>query len=83
MEYSDVKTLYDNSIRKITTVRTDFRRYLYSQINWDNRLIGIKGGRGVGKTTLILQHIKESFTDLEKVLYVSMDDLLFTLIGHI
>ena len=78
MEYSDVKTLYDNSIRKITTVRTDFRRYLYSQINWDNRLIGIKGGRGVGKTTLILQHIKESFTDLEKVLYVSMDDLWFS-----
>ncbi|MBO4738567.1 MAG: ATP-binding protein [Bacteroidales bacterium] len=78
MDYNDIKQLYDNSIRKITTVKTDFKRYLYTQINWKNRLIGIKGGRGVGKTTLILQHIKETFADLEKVLYVSVDDLWFS-----
>ena len=78
MEYSDVKILYDNSIRKIYNVNTDFKRYLYPTINWNNRLIGIKGARGVGKTTLVLQHIKETFKDVEKVLYVSMDDLWFT-----
>ena len=36
----------------------EFHRYLYDEINWDNRLIGILGPRGVGKSTLILQHIK-------------------------
>ena len=77
MEYSDVKILYDNSIRKIYNVNTDFKRYLYPTINWNTRLIGIKGARGVGKTTLVLQHIKETFKDVEKVLYVSMDDLWF------
>ncbi len=77
MEYSEVKSLYDNSIRKITSVNTGFKRYLYPVINWNNRLIGIKGARGVGKTTLVLQHIKETFKNLENVLYVSMDDLWF------
>ncbi|MBQ2488527.1 MAG: AAA family ATPase, partial [Bacteroidales bacterium] len=74
MEYDDIKELYDSSIRKISTVNTDFKRYLYTLINWKNRLIGIKGPRGVGKTTLVLQHIRESFDDYGKVLYVSLDD---------
>ena len=78
MEFSDVKILYDNSTRKIYSVNTDFKRYLYPTINWKNRLIGIKGVRGVGKTTLVLQHIKESFKEFEQVLYVSLDDLWFT-----
>ena len=56
-----------------------FRRYLRNEINWDNRLIGITGARGVGKTTLILQHIKERFkTSIENVLYVSLDNLYFS-----
>ena len=42
MEYSDVKTLYDNSVRKTSSVTVDFKRYLFSEINWNNRLIGIK-----------------------------------------
>ena len=41
-------------------------------------MIGIKGARGVGKTTLILQHIKEHFPDRDKALYVSLDNLWFT-----
>lgn len=77
MEYSDIKSLYDNSIRKILSVNTEFKRYLYPMINWNNRLIGIKGVRGIGKTTLVLQHIKENFKELEAVLYVSLDDLWF------
>ena len=39
-------------------VKTDFIRYLHDKINWNNRLVAILGARGVGKTTLILQHIK-------------------------
>ncbi len=54
------------------------RRYLYDKINWENRVIAIKGARGVGKTTLILQHIKETFPDLDKALYLSLDNLWFS-----
>jgi predicted AAA+ superfamily ATPase len=61
-----------------------FRRYLYSEIDWSNRLIAIKGARGVGKTTLILQYIRENFKNEETVLFASLDDIYFsanTLVG--
>lgn len=54
-----------------------FTRYLYDQINWDNRLIMIKGPKGVGKTTLLLQHIRKSFPDPRQVLYASADNSFF------
>lgn len=77
MDYSEVEQLYVISNRKISEVATTFHRYLYSQINWDNRIIGIKGNGGVGKTTLVLQHIKESFPNRDKVLYVRLDNMWF------
>jgi len=77
MDYSEVEQLYVVSNRKINEVDTSFHRYLYNQINWDNRIIGIKGNGGVGKTTLVLQHIKESFPDRDKVLYVRLDNMWF------
>ena len=49
-----------------------FTRYLYEQINWDNRLIVIKGAKGVGKTTMLLQYILRTFADKEKALYASL-----------
>ena len=52
-------------------------RYLYDKIRWTNRLIGIMGARGTGKTTLLLQHIKKTFPDRDKALYVSLDNLWF------
>ena len=52
-------------------------RYLYDTINWDNRLIVLKGARGVGKTTMLLQHISRSFEDPAKALYVSADHIWF------
>ncbi len=70
--------LYQISNRKISGISLDYKRPLYHKINWDNRLIGIKGPKGVGKSTLILQHIKESFPDRSKVLYVSLDNIWFT-----
>ena len=55
-----------------------FKRYLYKQINWDVRLLGIKGARGVGKTTMLMQHIKETFrNNTDEALYVSLDNLWF------
>lgn len=52
-------------------------RDLYNEIAWETRLVGIKGARGVGKTTLLLQRIKLAFPDLSKALYVSLDDVWF------
>jgi uncharacterized protein len=54
-----------------------FRRGLLDKIAWNERLIGIKGARGIGKTTLILQRIKENFAFSDECLYVNMDDLNF------
>lgn len=49
----------------------------YNEISWGARLIGIKGARGVGKTTMMLQRIKLAFPDTSKALYVSLDDIWF------
>ena len=65
--------------RRLAATPTEFHRYLFYEIDWEDKLIGIKGPRGCGKTTLLLQHIKQSFLgqDLEKVLYVSLDNIWF------
>ncbi|MFW6370659.1 MAG: ATP-binding protein [Bacteroidota bacterium] len=49
-----------------------------NRIDWNNRLIGIKGARGAGKTTLLLQYAKEFLPKDNQTLYVSLDDLYFT-----
>ena len=77
MEDIVFQPLYDNYHRKIAKINLDFKRYLYSQINWNARMIGIKGARGVGKTTMLLQHILDNYKNLDKTLYVSLDDLWF------
>lgn len=56
---------------------TDFIRYLHNQIFWDSRLLAILGARGVGKTTLLLQHIK-LHDNIEETLFVTADDLYFS-----
>ncbi len=72
-----MEKLFIKSREKVKNINTDFVRYLMNEINWNDRLIGIKGGRGIGKTTLLLQHIKLHLQN-EVVLYVSMDDFYFT-----
>ena len=47
---------------------------MHARIEWEDRLIGIFGSRGVGKTTLLLQHIKLKFEDSREALYVNLDD---------
>lgn len=56
---------------------TSFHRFLYSEIDWEQPLIGIKGQRGVGKTTMMLQRIKETDPTGEKSFYASLDNLWF------
>lgn len=58
-------------------VETAHIRHLYYQIDWSDRLIGILGARGTGKTTLLLQRLKLNFPDNEVALYISMDDIYF------
>lgn len=56
-----------------------YRRYLMDHIDWSHRLIGIKGSRGVGKTTLLLQYAKENCDEKdEKCLYVNLNHFYFT-----
>ena len=55
----------------------DFKRYLYGQMDWNKRLQCLTGGRGVGKSTMVKQHIIE--TPEEHSLYVSADHSYFTL----
>lgn len=77
MEQVELQPLYDSYHRKIAKIDLRFKRYLYSQINWKARIISIKGARGVGKTTLLLQHILESYEDIDQTLYASLDNLWF------
>lgn len=56
-----------------------FVRSFHDKINWNNRLLGLVGQKGVGKSTLILQHIKRH-DDVNKSLYVQADDFYFA--GH-
>lgn len=78
METADLQPLFNNYHRKIAKIDLRFKRYLYSQINWKSRMIGIKGPRGVGKTTMLLQHILENYEDIDQTLYASLDDLWFS-----
>lgn len=54
-----------------------FKRYLYDLIDWEERLIGIKGARGTGKTTLTLQFLKAKQQENKSVAYFSLDELFF------
>lgn len=81
MEQAELQPLYDSYHRKIAKVDLRFKRYLYSQINWKARIISIKGARGVGKTTMLLQHILENYEDIDQTLYASLDNLWFATHG--
>ncbi len=73
-----MKEIYEISARRINNVSTEFTRGIMDSIHWNARLIGIRGSRGVGKTTLMLQHIKLKRADPDEVLYVSLDNLWFS-----
>ncbi|HPW66529.1 MAG TPA: AAA family ATPase [Salinivirgaceae bacterium] len=64
-------------LRLLQETEVETIRYLYSDIDWDERCIAIIGAKGVGKTTMLLQHIKRTFTNKEKALFVSLDNTWF------
>lgn len=61
---------------QLALVTLDFKRYMYDKIEWDLRLVGLVGPRGIGKSTMVLQHIRENAN--EKSLYVSADHSYFS-----
>ncbi len=63
--------------RRLKSIDLRFKRYLWNEINWNKRLIAITGALGVGKTTFLLQYVKENFKDTDDVLYTSLDNLYF------
>jgi predicted AAA+ superfamily ATPase len=73
-----MESLVSKFYSKLGATSTDFVRDTMYQVNWNARLIGLKGARGIGKTTLLLQYIKLHLSDqLDKTLYVSLDALWF------
>ena len=77
MEVAEIQPLIDGYHRRLSMTVSNFHRYLYYKINWNARMIGIRGARGVGKTTMLLQHITENYKNIDEVLYASLDDLWF------
>lgn len=62
----------------ISQTEFGFERYLLNKLPWEQRLLGLKGARGVGKTTMFLQYIKKNYGVSPKALYISLDDLYFS-----
>jgi predicted AAA+ superfamily ATPase len=68
--------LFEQFLKLLKETDTSFFRYIYADINWKSRMIGLTGPRGVGKTTLVLQHIKKNLNPAE-TLYVTAEDFYF------
>lgn len=71
-------SLINKHNRLIQRTKLNIIRYLYNELPWNERLVGIKGARGVGKTTLMLQYIKKEYGLSKKALYISLDNLYFS-----
>ena len=72
-----MEKLYEFMENQLDLTTSQFVRYKYEVIHWDNRMLGLVGPRGVGKTTLFLQHIKQHHS-LRDTLYVTADHLYFS-----
>ena len=75
MELTDLFRISQNLVQ---STQFSWHRYLYTQINWNQRMLCIKGARGIGKTTMMLQRIREQFGVTDQAVYVSLDNLWFS-----
>ena len=72
-------TLVNYMREQLQAVTLDFKRYMYSRLPWETRLVGLMGPRGIGKSTIILQYIKSQSEERRaKSLYVSADHSYFS-----
>lgn len=75
-----MEIFYQTHANLVEHTNINVRRNLMDEINWNDRLIGIKGTRGVGKTTFLLQYAKEHFGTDRSCLYINMNNFYFQ--GH-
>lgn len=74
-----MEELFEKYQQKLRYTSTAIVRSIMHDINWNSRLIGVKGARGIGKTTLLLQYIKIHLKEeQDKALYVSLDNIWFS-----
>ena len=62
----------------VSTTKPPLTRYLMTKVEWGWRLIGVVGARGTGKTTLVIQHLKEKYGLSDEAIYITLDDLYFS-----
>lgn len=75
-----MESFYRTHAYLIEHTETPVRRALMDEVNWEHRMIGIKGSRGVGKTTFLLQYAKEFYGKSRSCLYINMNNFYFC--GH-
>ncbi len=73
-----VNSFMTTSKRLLQHTKYKNHRYIYSEFNTDNRLTGLIGPRGTGKTTLLLQYINEKIKNKDECIYVSIDHIYFS-----
>ncbi len=74
-----VEAFFNTHKYLVEHVQSPVERYLMNEIDWSNRLIGIKGSRGVGKTTFLLQYAKNNFDANDRsCLYINLNNFYFT-----
>ncbi len=75
-----METLIKRHLNRMQTAKFDFVRSIMEEIDWNDRLLMIKGQKGVGKTTLMTQRILQEFgpTNTKEVLYASLDNIYFS-----
>ena len=75
METKQLDKIYEISERRAAETDLAFRRYLCGAIDWTPRLVSVLGPRGTGKTTLLLQRMKETDGGAPSALYLSLDSV--------
>lgn len=70
-----IEQLHNNFLQYLANQKEKYRRYIWDIINHDDKLIGIIGARGVGKTTYILQYLESLDIPISKKLYISADNI--------
>ena len=77
MQQTNMESLVGKFYKKLDATDVSFVRDTMHKVNWEARLVGIKGARGIGKTTLLLQYIKLHLSDQsEKTLLILKNILI-------
>ena len=77
MNDKEIEPLIAAMERRLEETECEHHRPLYSTLDWEDRLVCIKGAKGTGKTTMMLQFLKEHPEELERSIYISLDSLWF------